>query len=111
LSVGRASFYSGTGNRTADPRPINDHAFIERAIETLSRFLIEHGYQDSAVTNTVIRNPSRRDFFAIINFLFKLIDPGFSFSKNDKAHEEEVVAFFKQLKYVSCWYCSMRLRE
>uniref|UniRef100_M4B8Z7 Kinetochore protein NDC80 n=1 Tax=Hyaloperonospora arabidopsidis (strain Emoy2) TaxID=559515 RepID=M4B8Z7_HYAAE len=92
----RASLSGRSGARVLDPRPIGDRAYLHRCVRTLVEFLSEHPYDQSLPAGLAKRGPSKKEFFNILRFLFKQVDPTFEFGVKV---EEDVVVQFRNLRY------------
>ena len=60
----------------ADPRPLNDKAYMASSSKTLIRFLSERGYARKVSLKT-LQSPTSKDFFCMVEFLYRLIDPNY----------------------------------
>ena len=69
---------------------------MNTSIRTLLNFLQEHNYPDQHMSQKILTRPSVKDFYNIIGFLFKQLDPNFAFKER---FEDDVVNMFKLLGY------------
>lgn len=90
----RKSTYGGSKN-VQEPRPVKDKGYQTDVIHLLIEYLTENNY-DRKISQQILMSPSGKDFFSICEFLFRRIDPSFSYEKKP---EEEVPQMFKSLKY------------
>lgn len=84
----------GAGQK--DTRPVNEKGYKEYAIKKIINYLIEHNF-DMTVTPKLLAQPTQKLFVSIMLFLFRQLDPQFSWS--DQGYEEDVPRIFKLLKY------------
>ena len=61
-----------------------------------TRFLSERGYSRK-ISLKVLLSPTSKDFFCMVEFLYRLIDP--NYETGDKKPEEAIPAIFKSLAY------------
>ncbi|CEG49573.1 Centromere-associated protein HEC1 [Plasmopara halstedii] len=92
----RTSVSGRGGARVLDPRPVNDRSYLNSCVQTLVEFLSEHMYDQTLPPALLRRGPSKKDFYNMILFLFKLVDPTFEFGIK---FEEDVVHQFRNLRY------------
>uniref|UniRef100_K3WJZ8 Kinetochore protein NDC80 n=1 Tax=Globisporangium ultimum (strain ATCC 200006 / CBS 805.95 / DAOM BR144) TaxID=431595 RepID=K3WJZ8_GLOUD len=90
---GRASM-SARGGR-ADPRPLTDKTYMNGCIHALIEFLSDRQY-DHVLSPKILKGPSKKDFYNIILFLFRQVDPTFEFGVK---FEEDVATQLKTLRY------------
>lgn len=90
----RKSTYGGSKS-IIEPRPVKDKGYQTDVIHLLIEYLTENNY-DRKISQQILMSPSGKDFFSICEFLFRRIDPSFSYEKKP---EEEVPQMFKSLKY------------
>jgi kinetochore protein NDC80 len=99
LGVARKSSIVGRGStivgRVADPRNMNDRAFMNNSIRQLIDYLTQHSF-DHAISTKILSKPAVKDFNNIVHFLFKQIDPNFACTGQ---FGEETIAMFKHLRY------------
>lgn len=90
----RKSTYGGS-KTVQEIRPVKDKGYQTACIHLLIEYLTENNY-DRKISQQILMSPSGKDFFSICEFLFRRIDPSFSYEKKP---EEEVPQMFKSLKY------------
>ena len=79
-----------------DPRPIREKSWQTNAIKSLIGFLVNAGYNQSAVSPKSLQAPSSKDIQMIFKFLYAQLDPKFEYSKKI---EEDVQYVLKSLRY------------
>lgn len=84
----------GTGRR-ADPRPLQDRAYMRECTRSIVEFVLENGY-GQPISPKILQSPTSRDFQHIFLFLIRFIDPDFEFRKR---FEDEVPDKLKALGY------------
>ncbi|KAK1939305.1 Kinetochore protein NDC80 [Phytophthora citrophthora] len=92
----RASVSGRGGGRVLDPRPVGDRSFLNSCVATLVEYLSDHMYDQTLSPTLLRRGPSKKDFSNMILFLFKQVDPTFTFGVK---FEEDVVLQFRNLRY------------
>ena len=93
-SLGRRS--SAYGRATMkDPRPISDRGYMNNSVRTLLRFLSTEQY-DHPLSSKLLTRPTGKDFFNIVKFLFRIVDPNYECTKK---MVDEVPLVFKGLGY------------
>lgn len=68
-----------------------------QCIQRVEQYLLENHFE-KPITTQILMCPPAKDFFLIVEFLLRRIDPHFAF-KDPKKPEEETPALFKVLKY------------
>ncbi|XP_024379688.1 uncharacterized protein [Physcomitrium patens] len=92
----RASFHGGKSSQPrTDPRPLNDRAFQQECIRSLTGYLLTHGYNVPISTKLLV-SPASKDVLNIVQFLFQKVDPNLKLSGKV---EEDVPVVFKRLGY------------
>lgn len=86
----------GKGMSKADTRPVTDKKFKDDAAKVICMYLREHNFSERHIDPKVILNPSAKDFFSVLEFLFQQIFPTFVMGKQP---DEDAVNIFKLLKY------------
>jgi kinetochore protein NDC80 len=86
---------SASARSQHDPRNISDKQFISTSVRQLVEFLLNHGYSQP-INIKILSKPTNKDFYNIVDFLFRLLDPNFSFQGKI---EDEIVFMFKYLQY------------
>ena len=81
--------------RGADPRNISDKQFMNCSIRILIDYLTHHEF-DHAISPKILTRPAVKDFYNIVMFLFRQIDPNYT---STGKFEDEVVTIFKYLGY------------
>ena len=76
-----------------DPRPLKSKPYIKDCIETVGRYLSEHGY-DQPMSFKILSSPTGKDFLHIVTFLLRQLDPAFSFRNR---MEDELPLIFKAI--------------
>ncbi|KAE8880633.1 hypothetical protein PF005_g5048 [Phytophthora fragariae] len=92
----RASVSGRGGTRVLDPRPVSDRSYLNSCVQTLVEFLADRMYDQTLSPALLKRGPSKKDFYNMILFLFKQVDPTFEFGIKS---EEDVVQQFRNLRY------------
>eukprot|EP00644_Phytophthora_capsici_P004230 jgi/Phyca11/565136/estExt2_Genewise1.C_PHYCAscaffold_170234 len=92
----RTSVSGRGGVRVLDPRPVGDRSFLNSCVGTLVEYLSDHMYDQTLSPTLLRRGPSKKDFCNMILFLFKQVDPTFTFGVK---FEEDVVLQFRNLRY------------
>jgi len=64
---------SSTGQRK-DPRPVANKSYMQKSIRALIAFMAQHRYEHG-LTPEQLQSPTGRSFHAIVQFIFKQIDP------------------------------------
>eukprot|EP00742_Colponemidia_sp_Colp-10_P004817 GILJ01005142.1.p1 GENE.GILJ01005142.1~~GILJ01005142.1.p1 ORF type:complete len:633 (-),score=137.25 GILJ01005142.1:214-2112(-) len=93
----RSSAYGAknTSGKLADPRPLTDKGFQNACMKHLIRFLAVHDY-DHSISLKVLTQPTAKEFFNILQFLLRMIDPHFTLGPNP---QEEIPVVLKRLNY------------
>eukprot|EP01133_Synstelium_polycarpum_P004058 gene4058-4717_t len=88
---------TGAGGSTVrtDPRVVTDKQFQSTSISRILNFLTSANF-NSAISRKTLTSPSIKEFYAITEFLIQHIDGTFKFGAKP---DEELVAFFKNLRY------------
>lgn len=94
-SIAPRSSSISTVSRLNDPRNINDKSFISASVRALIEFLTERAY-DQPISPKILTKPANRDYYNIVVFLFKQIDP--NWVQVGKI-EDEIVSMFRFLGY------------
>ena len=81
---------------TKDPRPLREKSWQANAIRSLISFLVNAGYNQTAVSVKSLSTPSSKDIQCIFKFLYYQLDP---FYKFEKKIEEDVHHVLKSLRY------------
>eukprot|EP01026_Neomeris_dumetosa_P058397 TRINITY_DN5435_c0_g1_i2.p1 TRINITY_DN5435_c0_g1~~TRINITY_DN5435_c0_g1_i2.p1 ORF type:complete len:583 (-),score=73.36 TRINITY_DN5435_c0_g1_i2:123-1820(-) len=76
-----------------DPRKVGDKAYTKVCIDHLSKYLETHGYEGE-FNRKKLNNPTTNDFFQILNFLQRQMDPDAKPVTSD-----HVPQFFKRIRY------------
>lgn len=92
--VPRSSSIS-TNARLTDPRNIGDKQFLTNSIRCLIEYLSDHNY-DHPISPKILTKPTNKDYYNIVMFLFKQIDPNYTCTGKI---EDEIVGMFKTLNY------------
>jgi len=79
-----------------DPRQVSEKSFQQNCIKKLLRYLIDHGYEHP-ITHKSLARPSGKDFYHIVTFLFRQVDP--NFQDGTMKIEDEIAMNFKALGY------------
>ena len=101
--VSRRSTMGRGRNQKEDPRPIMEKAYKNTMIRTLITFLGERGY-DHQISPKILTNPTGKDFYNIVTFLWRGIDPNLKFTTTDtrqqsKEFQKKIPFLFKQFGY------------
>jgi kinetochore protein NDC80 len=92
--VPRSSSVSTTA-RVTDPRNVSDKQFLAVSIRGLVEYLTDHNY-DHAISPKILTKPTNKDYYNIVMFLFKQVDPNYTCTGKI---EDEIVGMFKTLNY------------
>ncbi len=76
-----------------DPRPIKDKQFVLDSSKKVIAFLNEHGYDKATISTAPGSSPPVKVFAGILEFLYRFIDPNFTFK--GVALDEEIPLLFK----------------
>eukprot|EP01116_Phalansterium_solitarium_P009020 TRINITY_DN23011_c0_g1_i1.p1 TRINITY_DN23011_c0_g1~~TRINITY_DN23011_c0_g1_i1.p1 ORF type:complete len:634 (-),score=285.00 TRINITY_DN23011_c0_g1_i1:320-2221(-) len=96
--VRRSSMYgkqAAPGSKK-DPRPVSDKQYMGQCVRKVILYLTSHGY-DQEINPKLLISPTAKQFFSILQFLVRFVDPSFTITK--EKFEEEVPNMFKALKY------------
>eukprot|EP00043_Microstomoeca_roanoka_P019149 m.211986 g.211986 ORF g.211986 m.211986 type:complete len:640 (+) comp16944_c2_seq1:158-2077(+) len=93
---GRSRRSSMHGSVFAEPRPLSDKAYKQKAIKDLMEFLVYNQFPN-ALSEQRLKAPSTREFVEIFQFVYERLDPCFPWAKL-KA-EEEIPALLKSIAY------------
>ena len=91
----RATSYQ---ERIADPRKLSDKKYMEASVRKLILFLTQHNY-DQDISPKVLTRPANKDYFNILRFLLKMIDPHIVSTRGGRDFTKCVPEIFKNLKY------------
>lgn len=91
----------GASGHTKEPRPIREKSWQTNSIKSLIGFLVESGYNHSAVSFKSLQAPSFKDFQLIFKFLYGILDPLYEFKESAK-FEDHVQNILKSLKWDFC---------
>lgn len=83
-----------TMGKQNDPRPISDNKFKEENITKILDFFIKESY-DKNISKKIINLPTTREFYYMVDFIFKKIRPDFTGAVN----EENIFNILIQLRY------------
>jgi len=85
-------------DRVSDPRKLSDKSYMQQSVRKLILFLAQHNY-DQAISPKVLTRPANKDYFNILKFLLKKIDPHLTSSRGGRDYTKHVPEIFKGLKY------------
>ena len=91
----RASNYA---DKRSDPRKLSDKTYMQQSVRKLILFLAQHNY-DQPISPKVLTRPSNKDYFNILKFLLKKIDPHLVSTRGKRDFTKFVPDIFKDLKY------------
>lgn len=102
-SLSRRSSLHASATATTDPRPISDKAYRMTCMRNLIEYLSMAGFP-YPLSIKQLTAPSNKDFLKIFEFLYRQLDPNFSFSsvtKKDKnvTIEDEIPHILKTIRY------------
>lgn len=82
-----------------DPRPLRDKQFQAQMQQEIYEFLSRHNFEiemKHPLSQKTLRIPTQKDFVLIFQWLYRRIDPGYTFQKSI---EQEVYFVLKMLQY------------
>lgn len=101
MSISRRS--GAYADKHADQRPLSDKAYMQQSIRKLILYLAQHNY-DQPISPKVLTRPANKDYYNVLGFLLRKIDPTISISsssseKAKKDFSKRVPHIFKGLRY------------
>lgn len=86
-------------SQAKDPRPLRDKIYQQTIQQNIFDFLIANNFEiemKHPLTTKTLRIPTQKDFVMIFQFLYKMVDPGYRFTKSI---EHEVYYVLRNIKY------------